>query len=269
MKNFAVWSLCSVSIVLTLSSCSKDDKSLPSDADALEARDYSLPDGLYEEAEALFEEALSGANPGKNSAVLSCATVTIDTAVNPRTVTIDFGSVNCLGNDGRYRRGRILGSYTYPRWQVNASVQIDFDSYFVNNREVFGQRTSVLTSLANNQPTHSIAAQGGVVGLNGDTVFYSSNRTRVWTQGYGTFQPNDDVREISGSASVHKPNGSIWNLSTQSPLVHEFACPHFSSGSMLMSSTNRPDRFLDYGSTGCDNLATVTVNGNTWTVTLP
>jgi len=269
MKNLIRWTTWSVLTVMFLSGCSKDDTSLPDNSDALEAREQSIPDGLYEEAEALLEEAIAGNEPGKMAAVLSCASVVIDTTVNPRTVEIDFGSVNCLGNDGRYRRGRILGSYSIPRWQLNSTVQIDFDGYFVNNREVFGQRISTLSSMANNQPTHSITAQGGVVGLQGDSLLYTCNRSRVWTQGYGSPQAADDVREISGTASVQRPNGALWTLSTQTPLVHLYGCTHFSSGSVLISSSNRPNRLLDYGNTGCDSLATVTVNGNSWSITLP
>ncbi|MBI1316061.1 hypothetical protein GC167_04280 [bacterium] len=261
--------LSALAISLFVGSCSKEDDSLPVDTDAQEARDFALADAYAEEAEQLISDALETGSLGKQTGVLACATVTVDTTVNPRTVVIDFGPVNCLGNDGRYRRGRILGSFDFPRWQVNAQVQSTYDDYFVNNRELFGQRTSVLTSLANNQPTHTLTAQGGLVGLSGDTALYSTNRVRVWTQGYGTPGTADDVREISGTSSAQRPNGTVWAMATQSPLVHEWGCPHFSEGVVLMTATNRPNRLLDYGNTGCDNQATVTVNGYTWAVTLP
>src|SRR4051812_43406323 len=40
----------------------------------------------------------------------ACMTRTVDSVA--RTVTFDFGSTNCLGKDGNYRRGKLIAQFT-------------------------------------------------------------------------------------------------------------------------------------------------------------
>ncbi len=42
----------------------------------------------------------------------NCATIEFDIESNPKKVTIDFGETNCLCEDNRYRKGKIIVEYT-------------------------------------------------------------------------------------------------------------------------------------------------------------
>jgi hypothetical protein len=46
------------------------------------------------------------------------------------------------------------------------------------------------------------------------------------------------------------------------------SCYWFESGKVDVMPTGRLTRSLDYGSSGCDNKATVTIGGNTYNIAL-
>jgi hypothetical protein len=52
------------------------------------------------------------------------------------------------------------------------------------------------------------------------------------------------------------------------PLRIELACRFIVSGTIEMRPQDRPVRLLDYGNGDCDNVATVTINGETYTIYL-
>eukprot|EP01036_Dinobryon_divergens_P056428 gene56428-75347_t len=79
-----------------------------------------------------------------NDILAGCGTLSItpfDTTSWPKTVILDFGNSNCVGNDGRTRRGKIVGSYTHWFQSPGTVVTITFDDYFVNDHEILGTKT--------------------------------------------------------------------------------------------------------------------------------
>src|SRR3954463_14221098 len=103
-----------MSVALSLTSCRKDNSK--DDNDTSGAQDNALADKSFEDMGQISNEAANGSlgsfkMGGSHDGLLSqCATITHDTAL--RTITVDFGSANCLCQDGRYRRGQIFISYT-------------------------------------------------------------------------------------------------------------------------------------------------------------
>lgn len=106
----------------------------------------------------------------------------------------------------------------------------------------------------------------------GGTITYSSSRTREWIAGESTWQWKDDVYLISGSASGTTTNGGSFSMSTDpgSPLKKEIGFPHFTSGILNVTISNKPDRTIDYSyiNGAKDDLARVTINGQTFTIHL-
>ena len=92
------------------------------------------------------------------------------------------------------------------------------------------------------------------------------------TAGDTTLMLADDVYQISGTGSGVRANGNTYSTLILTPLVRKMAqgCRrHFVSGQLRISPGNHPDRVIDYGIGTCDNLATVTINGNTYPIQLP
>ena len=213
----------------------------------------------------------------------SCATITIDTVAVPHTATIVFSGTPqqpCLCNDGNYRTGTIIVSWTGKYRDPGSSHTITFDNYYLNFNKIDGTKT-----VTNNGPntsgnlTFAITVQGTVVidpqysqTGTGGTITYNSNRTREWIAGEPTPQWNDDVYLISGTASGTTTNGFSYSMETQSgyPLRLEVGFPHFTSGILNITPSNKPVRSIDYSyiNSARDNLAQVTVNGFTFTIFL-
>lgn len=261
-----------------LSSCRKEDK----DTDTSVAKNESTVDRYFTEINDISDEAARSGNlssfklaADEATTLSSCATVTLDTssavsAANPDTIIIDFGS-GCTSNDGKTRSGRIIISSTGRYFETGTVVTTTPDNYVVNGNQISGTR--VVTNTGNNssgQPTFSVSVNGTVVlADNGGTITWSATRTRTWTAGYNTpFLFADDEITLSGSSNGSNSNGGSWTTSITVPLVYKRYCHQFVSGVRMVTPENKPQRTFDYGNGDCDNSATVTINGNTYTITL-
>lgn len=197
-----------------------------------------------------------------------CATVVRDTTTTPRTITIDYGTTNCLCSDGRMRRGVVVISYTGNRRTAGSSFSVAFTNYFVNDNAVTG---SISGSFSLNGSNPLITRNSTITITTPANV--SSNRTANRTiemiAGYATpGVRTDDVFLISGSSSMTR-NGITNSQTITTPLRREGSCNWLVSGVMTTTQGNRGTRTIDYGNGTCDNQATVTMNGTTRTITLP
>ena len=207
---------------------------------------------------------------GERSLLSACATVTIDSVATPHTITVDFGASNCLCSDGRYRRGQINISYSGHYRDAGSTHTITFTNYYVNDNKIMGTKT-VLNNGRNTAGnlTYSITVNGSIEKSSGGTITWNSNRTREWIVGESTPAWNDDVYLITGSASGTSAGGTSFTLNITSALRKEIGCRHFVSGSFALTPSGKAVRYVDYGTGACDNTATVTINGNTYNITLP
>jgi hypothetical protein len=279
-----------VALSLTFTGCRKKQEK---DSDTSGAEDNSLADKSFEDMGQIANEAASGNvssyKDGNYDGLLSlCATKTHDT-VN-HIIVVDFGTANCLCNDGRYRRGKIFISYSnsvhpvpYSYWDSLTVINISTtkagdpssDTYFVGNdqssmNQIIG--TKVLTNKGHNAAHHmnwDITANGQVIKSNG-TIQWQSTRNREWLAGEGTPQWSDDEYGITGSANGNSANGTPFTMQITSQLIRKVACAkHFVSGTFDFTPGTKPVRHVDFSppnNGACDNIATVTINGNTYTV---
>ncbi|MFN5182853.1 MAG: hypothetical protein ACK5D5_07490, partial [Bacteroidota bacterium] len=122
---------------------------------------------------------------------------------------------------------------------------------------------------------HSIVVNGTIVKANGaGTITWSCNRTRDWVSGDTTFMWDDDIYHINGSASGTKANGNTYTSTITNALVRKFdvtnpICKrYFVQGTINHQPADKPLRVIDFGNGTCDNIATITVNGQTYTFQL-
>lgn len=255
---------------LVLSSCRRERDP---DNDTSAAGDNSLAEGCFDDIQNISEEAYAGNLSGyrADTLVFGCATVIRDTTSSPRTLVIDFGTTNCPCNDGRNRRGKILTSYTGGYKDPGTVITHTTDNYFVNDNQVLG--TKVVTNMGSNTDGnlyYTIDVDGSIIKANGGgTITWTSDRIREFIEGVSTQVWDDDVYLITGTGSGTRPNGQTFSVTILTALRKEIGCRHFVSGSFELIPSGKPARVLDYGSGTCDNLATVTINGNTYNITLP
>lgn len=240
------------------------------------SQDDAYAESTFENVSDISDEAYSigtgqdlKANPINRIFLSDCATVTLDTMAFPRVMTIDFGEENCLCNDGKYRRGKILVSFTGRYRHPGTVITTTFDNYFVNDHQVEG--TKVVTNMGKNENNNlyfTIEITGIIHKDDGSTFTWNSSRVREWIQGANTPNRWDDIYLITGTAQGTRPNGLTWEREIIIPLRVELACRFIVSGSIELRPEGRPVRLLDYGNGDCDNEATVTINGETYTIYL-
>ena len=272
---------CLASGLLFTTSCGKRDADQVAPDDVTSAEDH----GGGDEETALSTDLVSAAAPQNETlagspAVASpaelarltgtCATRTY--VADARTLTIDFGPTNCLCPDGRYRRGKIVVVFTGVDLRRHSGAIVTRVDYFVNDNQ--HTATRIFADLGNGSFSVSVPQASIIFANNGGTHAWTAQRTFTRTAGFGTPQISDDEYRITGSASgTNRPNVR-YTATIGQPLVKRFTVGcfrHFAAGTVNISNSNGKTLLLNYDPTGtsaCDNIASVTVNGRTRTITL-
>lgn len=260
-------------------SCKKDsDKPKMGDSEWESTENNAFAEASYNDANSIIDLAFtSGTNmsfreDGGANLLSGCVTVTLDTAASPKTITVDFGSTNCLCLDGRNRRGKIIATYTGKYKDAGTVINISFDNYFVNDNQVKGTHKTTNLGLNNGgNLVYKIEVNGSIVkSLNRGTVTWVSTREREWTAGANTpLNPLDDQYSITGTASGTNADESAYSIAVTQPLVCALTCRWFKSGKLTLTPAGGTAITLDYGNGNCDANATVTISGITFNVVLP
>ncbi len=199
----------------------------------------------------------------RRSASGGCATRTWNPAT--RTLTIDFGSVNCTCTDGRQRRGQLTAVFAGIPNTPGATVTITRQNYFVNDNQHLGTR---LISYTDYNAWRVQVTGGEIRFADGRTATWVADRTVTRTAGPG--QPTTFT--VRGTANGVNRRGNQYSAAIDAahPLVkrREVGCYNvFVDGILTVMNSGR-DRtaVLNYNPTGaapapCDNLATVAING--------
>jgi hypothetical protein len=192
-----------------------------------------------------------------------CATITHDTLSNPKTLIVDFGLNNCLCNDGKLRRGKIVTTYTGAFKANNNSRTTTFLNYFVNDNQVKGIKTvvnkgintsGILSWTITNVDTLVLPSNAG-------SITYQSNLNREMTAGMATNQWTDDRFSVTGSGSGIRANKNTWSMAITKPLTIDHSCIYRMVGGTIQYQPQAKSlRSLEYGDGACDNNATITIN---------
>lgn len=256
---------------LIFQSCQKEEKTMD---DPAASGDNALAEALFNDAGNIVDEAFSKTVFYKSSEmddihIGACASIVLDTVSEPHQLIVDFGEENCLCNDGKYRRGKIMVSFT-GRYPEEGTVLIHtYDDYFVNDNQVSGSR--VVTNMGMNPANHlyfTVIVDGQIIKSDGNIILWQSDRIREWVEGSETWTLWDDIYHLSGTVDGVAANGKAYHLETITPLRKEIGCPHFVSGILEMQIDNKPTITIDYGDGDCDNLVMVTINGRTYKLKL-
>ncbi len=277
-SGLAITAICLVS----LSACKKEKAEVFSDNDTSSSIENAVVEAAYNDVANIADQAYSGIistyrASGDEGALSACATVSFDTLSTAKIFTVDFGTVNCLGGDGNYRRGKIIIAFTGAYRDSGSSHSITFDGYYVNDNNIGGTKT--VTNLGRNVAgylTYSVSINGTITWdsqtfAGGGTSTYTANRTREWIVGeYTSNNWFDDVYLISGTSSGTTRTGSSYTANTVSPLKKYINFRYITDGTLAFTPSGKYTRYINFGySNGAkDNLAQVTIAGYTFVVQL-
>ena len=263
--------------LLFATACKRDKDAAP-DEDITSAEDHS--DGERETA--FSADIVSAAAPQDEtqtgSAAVSpeaigrvygrCATRTYN--ADARTLTIDFGPTNCLCPDGKLRRGKIVVVFTGSDLRRHSGAVVTRENYFVNDNQ--HTATRIFTGLGNGSFSVAVTGASIIFANNGGTSSWTANRTCTMTAGFGTPQVSDDVYSVVGQAQGTNRRGVSYTATVGTPLIKRGDCyKYFTAGTVTIANSNGKTLLLNYdpsGTGGCDNVASVTVNGRTKIITL-
>ena len=280
MRTISLRSLtlaCLASGLLLTTACKRDNEVTPDDVTTAEDRsEDNLETAISADimTSAKPQDATVNNSPAVAGALElrriygTCATRTYDAAT--KTLTIDFGPTNCLCPDGRSRRGKIIVVFTSDTPTRRAGAVVTRDNYFVNDNQ--HTATRIFTNLGLGSFSVEVPSASIIRANNGGTHSWTASWTFTQTAGYGTAVTADDVYSVTGSATGTNRKGVGYTTTIQTPLIKRGDCyKYYVAGTISITNTNSKAMLLNYdpsGSQACDNTASVTVNGNTRTITL-
>jgi hypothetical protein len=257
-----------------MASCRKDDSTkITSDTDD-EATTYAdrfqEAEGVSSDVDVMSDEAIEtgsvsfrNGSASQNNYLLSCATITNDSAT--QTTTIDFGT-GCTGPHGHTRSGQIIIHHNGLNYfDVGYQRIVTFNNYYIDSKHVEGTRT--ITNIGLNPAGHYnwtiVADSMRITKPNGNYHQWNSARNREMIAGDTVlFDPAGIVYSITGSLSGVNSNGVTCTASITSALIKPGSCFfRIVSGIIVITPSNRPQLTIDYGNGNCDDIATVTRNG--------
>ncbi|MBD1398892.1 hypothetical protein H9Q13_17110 [Pontibacter sp. JH31] len=275
MKNTYLKSLnwLAIPCLLLFSACQKDNENDPEldtetiEVDMLAQMEFSTADGFAEES-VNGDYQLNSQDYQSNGQLSSsaegfpaCATRSFN--ANTRTLVIDFGTENCVGRDGRSRRGKIIAVFTGQRFKAGSTITITLQDYHVNDNKITGTKTK---TYLNSDKMH-VAVQKASITTPKGTFNWSADRTIERIAGGGTWQMSDDVYLITGRSEGTNRRGVAFNTIIEKPLKRVMTLPcirHFVSGKVKTTTERGYTIELDFDPIGgepCDKIAQLTVNG--------
>jgi hypothetical protein len=270
VKNFKVISLSVLAFVIfvsVFSSCVRER-----DVDTSAAEDNLFALFVYDDAINIANEAFllaTGDHLYSYKTSGYCATVTN----NPGNLVIDFDSLNCLCQDGRNRRGKILINYTGNYGDSAQTSTITFEDYYVNDNRIDG--SEIITHMGSNAttglPYQKVDVQGkiGVLDTLG-TYVYNATLERTMTAGNGSIVWGDDVFELTGTAQCRDiyNNNIAMRIVTPVVKVPSLICNYLQAGTVEVQPQGRTFRSVNLGNGSCDAQATVTIDTKEHAITL-
>jgi hypothetical protein len=277
-KQFATILLLSYSLFVFFS-CSKTNSSATGDSDTQSAADNSFAESTTNDVVTISTQSEdNGVTGGFTDSTFGfmfspCANVTIDISSTPHLLTVDFGNTNCLCFDGKYRRGKILVSYTGLYRDSGSSHTINFDNYYVNDYKVEG--TTTVLNKGRNAPgniTFDVQASVTITDTSGNKLTYASTHVREWVAGENTEGFSgwlDDVYSITGTASGTSFAGSAFTSNITSAIIIALNCRWIEAGKIDFTPADKLTRHIDFGNGNCDNKITITIAGLSFDILLP
>jgi hypothetical protein len=255
-------------MLLFVTSCQKD--SVEGDDTQISASQTSSDaGGMIEQIE---DEAAYRMSP--STAVTGCPTVTwsADRSTFPNTCTIDYGT-GCIDRHGREVSGKITVDVSAAYFEA-ASVRVTHtENLTVDGNSIAFTRTVTNQGLnSSNQMFWTVVVNGTRVRASDSTeATWSANRVRTMTAGLETEDNlEDDVHEITGTATGVCHRGNTFTSTITTPLVKRGDCQWIVSGvEVTTAEGRRGERTLDFGDGSCDDKGTITLrNGDTREITL-
>lgn len=269
------------SFLLLVSSCKKAELN----KDTSSAQDNAYAQSVWDDVTKQCETAAESSEDSMYINLTSCPTITLDNdpGVFPLTITVDFGTEDCTGSDGRKRRGKLIFTATGRYREEGTVLTITPSDYYVNDYKVEGSRVvENLGEDSDNILRYKATTVGTITTPEGEIIAWNSEITRSWTEGRetGFFTKDsadkfmglagilDDVYELTGTAEGTDRDGQAFTMVITEPLVISLDCRWITQGIFELQPENIALRTFNYGDGVCDDQALLTIRNKEHKITL-
>jgi len=265
MKKIFSISIIAIGVTLfTLNSCKKDEP----DTETQSAVDNNICETEFTKMMPRVNDFGINEQGIKGMRSLCPTIISPDTVASPgwpRTMVIDYGPGCADSIDGKIRKGKITCSFS-NRWSIIGSyVTITLDTFSVNGIKYDCDSIRITHS---SQYGFTTKVFKGVCQSNSWNLEWECDRTLVQTAGFGDFNPYNDVFSLTGTASGKNRNGKTYSVNVLTPVIKRSSCSWIESGVIELTPEGFAPRKVDFGNGNCDNQATITIKGNTFTFTM-
>lgn len=283
MKNFAITSgslkntLFSLAAVffLVLAACDSNDELISTDNSPAISTDEEVVDGYFEDTDDVVFEANDQitATNGRSAmeddeSLTRCAEITHD--AENKTITIDFGD-GCEGPGGKIRSGKIIITYTDRKYVPGAVWVYTLENYTVNGIALEGTKT--LTNVSGSESDYlsfnKLLEGGKATWPDGSFATREVNKTFTWIR---ATRPVNDEFHVEGDASGVTKDGVAYEVDILSKLIYKRKCRragvHIAVQGLKSVIKGEEEILIDFGDGECDNLVTITKNGESTVVDL-
>ncbi|GAA0873250.1 hypothetical protein GCM10009117_23970 [Gangjinia marincola] len=271
MKQISkIWALQITLGALLLNSCEQSQvevAAISAEEVAVEAKANQISDQSVDIVDQFVQEE-ENKQAGKsiiNSFFNPCVSATISNDTNVTSIELDFGD-GCTLENGHVAAGQIFIT-VMTESQVSREINYTYQDFSLSGNLIEGGGKIIrVKENANANPQSTFTADVAIqLEDSGVLVNRSIAKTREWIAGVGTGTWTDNVYLVTGSWTSQTSNGFSKSAEVTQELTRRLDCPIFVSGVVSLARNNRSGE-LNYGEGECDSLATLTVNGNDYTI---
>jgi hypothetical protein len=186
----------------------------------------------------------------------------------PVTITLNYGDGVELANGSVIKGSIVIVVSAAPR--TNGAVRtVTFNNFYIDSINIAGTRTITFTTDLGNIPTCSIVGDITITFEDGTTIERNTEKTRAFIEGYNTpGDYSDDKFQITGFTNSVSSEGYTFSATIVEPLIRLGTCRYIVQGVVSLSKNDGVFAELNYGDGTCDDIATITKNGETRQITL-
>jgi hypothetical protein len=197
-------------------------------------------------------------------------TVTVETTDGdfPKTITVDYGDSTVLHN-GTVLSGVVTIVVTAPPRTDGAQKTVTYTNFYVDSINIAGSK--VMTYSINEETGIIFSCVGNIIVTfsDGTSITRESEKTKQFAEGYDTpGDYSDDVFEITGYVNSTSSEGYTFSATIQEPLIKLGTCRYIVQGIVEFSRNGEVFAELNYGNQTCDDIATITKDGEETQITL-
>lgn len=212
----------------------------------------------YESSDLLKET--EDKNQAKNRYLSDCVIITKEINELNKIVTLDYGD-GCLTKRNDEISGKIIMTIVKDNDNKNTVIDCRFEDFYFNLKKVDGSIHKVRERSNDNGFRQTTITRDVTFSWSDGTIAeIKGERKREWIEGFENRNWGDNVFLITGSWKHTSKNGTQKTSTIMTPLKRVAACRFIVSGSIEIEK-NGNLKTIDYGSGECDDLATMSKDG--------